>query len=115
MNRTHRKRGCYSLAAKGRGSTAVRRPDARTAGSHLAVGFVTRLGHNFAGRSYPIEVNSLSRTLIRWRHQISAWHQAHHPNAAAEAANNPIKRVKRAAPPGTYSPSSRPADSRSYN
>ncbi len=63
----------------------------------LALEFVTRLGHDLQDRTYPIEVNSLGRTLIRWRHQIAAWHQAHHTNAATEAANNLIKRVKRAA------------------
>jgi transposase len=63
----------------------------------LALEFVTRLGHDLQDRSYPIEVNSLGRTLLRWRHQIAAWHQAHHTNAATEAANNLIKRVKRAA------------------
>jgi transposase len=63
----------------------------------LAVEFVTRLGHDLQDRTYPIEVNSLGRTLTRWRNQIAAWHQAHHTNAATEAANNLIKRVKRAA------------------
>jgi transposase len=63
----------------------------------VALEFVTRLGHDLQDRSYPAEVNSLGRTLIRWRHQIAAWHQAHHTNAATEAANNLIKRVKRAA------------------
>ena len=64
---------------------------------HVAHEFVTRLGHDLQDRSCPIEVNSLGRTLIRWRHQIAAWHQAHHTNAATEAANNLIKRVKRTA------------------
>jgi hypothetical protein len=63
----------------------------------VAVEFVTRLGHDLQDRSCPIEVQSLGRTLIRWRHQIAAWHQAHHTNAATEAANNLIKRVKRVA------------------
>ena len=63
----------------------------------LALEFVTRLGHDLQDPVYPIEVNSLGRTLIRWRHQIAAWHQAHHTNAPTEAANNLIKRIKRAA------------------
>jgi transposase len=63
----------------------------------VALEFVTRLGHDLQDRSCPIEVQSLGRTLIRWRHQIAAWHQAHHTNAATEAANNLIKRVKRVA------------------
>ena len=63
----------------------------------LALEFVTRLGSDLQDRTYPIEVQSLGRTLIRWRHQIAAWHHAHHTNAATEAANNLIKRIKRAA------------------
>jgi hypothetical protein len=45
---------------------------------------------------YPIEARSLSRTLIRWKHQIAAWHEAHVSNRPTEAVNNLIKRVKRA-------------------
>ena len=48
-------------------------------------------------KDYPIEARSLGRTLIRWRHQIAAWHHAHVSNGPTEAANNLIKRVKRAA------------------
>ena len=36
-------------------------------------------------------------TLERWRHQIAAWHRAHVSNGPTEAANNLIKRIKRAA------------------
>ena len=43
------------------------------------------------------EINRLGRTLWTWRHQIANWHTARVTNAAAEAANNLIKRVKRAA------------------
>ena len=43
------------------------------------------------------EVNRLGRTLSRWRTQISNWHAARVTNAATEAANNLVKRVKRAA------------------
>jgi len=63
----------------------------------LALQFVTRLGADFQDPAYPIEVNSLGRTLTRWRHQIAAWHQAHHTNGPTEAANNLLKRVKRVA------------------
>lgn len=63
----------------------------------LAFEFVTRLGADFQDRAYPIEVNTLGRTLIRWRHQIAAWHQSHHTNGPTEAANNLQKRVKRVA------------------
>ena len=43
------------------------------------------------------EINRLGRTLWTWRHQIANWHTARVTNAAAEAANNLVKRVKRAA------------------
>ena len=39
----------------------------------------------------------LGRTLWRWRTQIANWHAARVTNAATEAANNLIKRVKRVA------------------
>ncbi len=39
----------------------------------------------------------LGRTLVRWRDQIAAWHQAHVTNGPTEAANNLIKRIKRVA------------------
>ena len=45
----------------------------------------------------PPETNRLGRTLSSWRTQISNWHAARVTNAATEAANNLIKRVKRAA------------------
>ena len=45
----------------------------------------------------PTEVRSLGRTLRRWKRQIAAWHGAHVSNGPTEAANNLIKRVKRAA------------------
>jgi transposase len=63
----------------------------------MALAFVTRLGADLQDPDYPLEVNSLGRTLTRWRHQIAAWHLAHHTNGPTEAANNLIKRVKRAA------------------
>jgi transposase len=63
----------------------------------LAVEFVDRLGRDLQDASCPIEVRSLGRTLIRWKHQIAAWHQAHVSNGPTEAANNLIKRVKRVA------------------
>jgi len=63
----------------------------------LAVAFVERLGHDLQDESCPIEVRSLGRTLLRWKDQIAAWHQAHVSNGPTEAANNLIKRVKRVA------------------
>ena len=49
------------------------------------------------GHDHPIEVRSLGRTLRRWKLQIVAWHAAQVSNWPTEAANNLIKRVKRAA------------------
>ncbi len=63
----------------------------------LALEWVTRLGHDLQDADCPPEVRRLGRTLIRWRHQIAAWHQAHVTNGPTEAANNLIKRIKRVA------------------
>jgi transposase len=63
----------------------------------LALEWVTQLGRDLQDKDYPVEARSLGRTLIRWRHQIAAWHHAHVSNGPTEAANNLIKRVKRAA------------------
>lgn len=63
----------------------------------IALQFVERLGHDLQDESSPPEVRSLGRTLLRWKHQIVAWHEAHFTNARTEAANNLIKRTKRAA------------------
>jgi transposase len=40
-------------------------------------------------------VNSLGRTIARWKDQIVAWHQARVTNGPTEAINNLIKRIKR--------------------
>ena len=45
----------------------------------------------------PAEINRLGCTIWRWRRQIANWHAARVTNAATEAANNLVKRVKRAA------------------
>jgi len=63
----------------------------------LALEWVTRLGHDLQDGDCPPEIRRLGRTLIRWRHQIAAWHQAHVSNGPTEAANNLIKRIKRVA------------------
>ena len=65
--------------------------------AELADAFVDRLGHDLQDVSCPPEVRQLGRTLLRWKNQIAAWHRAHVTNAATEAANNLIKRVKRGA------------------
>ena len=65
--------------------------------AELALTFVERLAADMTEPDNPIEVRSLGRTLRRWKHQIAAWHSAHVSNGPTEAANNLIKRVKRAA------------------
>jgi transposase len=59
--------------------------------------FVTRLAADLQDEDCPPEVNRLGRTLARWKDQIVAWHRSHVTNAATEAVNNLLKRVKRAA------------------
>jgi transposase len=63
----------------------------------LAEEFVERLGWDLQDESCPPEVRQLGRTIVRWRHQIAAWHRARVSNGPTEAANNLIKRVKRVA------------------
>jgi transposase len=63
----------------------------------LALAFVQRLGNDLQDPDLPEEARSLGRTLLRWKHQIAAWHEAHVTNASTEAANNLIKQVKRVA------------------
>jgi transposase len=63
----------------------------------LAGQFVARLSADLQDDSCPPEVNRLGRTLGRWRQQICAWHRSHVTNAATEAVNNLIKRIKRVA------------------
>jgi transposase len=62
----------------------------------LALEFIIQLGQDFKDAAPP-EVRSLGRTLLKWKSQIVAWHQAHVTNGPTEAMNNLIKRVKRAA------------------
>jgi transposase len=63
----------------------------------LALHWVEQLGADLQDKDYPSEARSLGRTLIRWKHQIAAWHEAKVSNGPTEAVNNLIKRVKRAA------------------
>ena len=58
---------------------------------------VAHLAKDLQDPGLPPELNRLGRTIWRWRHQISNWHTARVTNAATEAANNLLKRVKRAA------------------
>jgi transposase len=45
----------------------------------------------------PPEIQSLGRTLLRWRDQIVAWRHAQVGNGPTESMNNLIKWVKRIA------------------
>ena len=63
----------------------------------LAAEFVARLGVDMQDESCPPEVRQLGRTIVRWKAQIAAWHQAHVSNGPTEAVNNLLKRVKRGA------------------
>lgn len=63
----------------------------------LALEWVERLAADMSDKDHPVEVRSLGRTLARWKHQIAAWHKSQVSNGPTEAANNFIKRVKRAA------------------
>ena len=56
-----------------------------------------QLADDFQEPGMPEEINRLGRTIATWRTQIANWHTARVSNAATEAANNLIKRVKRAA------------------
>ena len=58
---------------------------------------VAQLAQDLQDSGLPPEINRLGRTLWNWRTQISNWHVARVTNAPTEAANNLIKRVKRAA------------------
>ena len=58
---------------------------------------VNQLAKDLQDPGMPAEINRLGRTLWTWRHQIANWHTAKVTNAATEAANNLVKRVKRAA------------------
>ena len=58
---------------------------------------VAQLAADLQEPGMPEEINRLGRTIWNWRHQISNWHAARVTNAPTEAANNLIKRVKRAA------------------
>ncbi len=61
----------------------------------LAGEFVDQLGVDLQDHDCPPEIQTLGRTLLRWRDQIVAWHQARVSNGPTEAMNNLIKRIKR--------------------
>ena len=63
----------------------------------LGIETVNQLAADLQDPGQPEEINRLGRTITAWRTQISNWHAARVTNAPTEAANNLIKRVKRAA------------------
>ena len=63
----------------------------------LADEFVAQLGVDLQDESCPPEIQSLGRTIIRWKDEIVAWHRGHVTNGPTEAINNLIKRIKRVA------------------
>ena len=56
----------------------------------IAAEYLDELIVDMRDRAMPPEVQSLSRTLARWRNQILAWHQASVSNGPTEAVNNLI-------------------------
>jgi transposase len=64
---------------------------------NVADDFVAQLAVDLQDDSCPPEVNSLGRTIARWRDQIVAWHRARVTNGPTEAINNLVKRIKRVA------------------
>ena len=65
--------------------------------ANLGAATVNQLAQDLQDPAMPPEINRLGRTIWNWRHQISNWHAARVTNAPTEAANNLVKRVKRAA------------------
>ena len=65
---------------------------------------VARLAEDLQDPGLPPEINRLGRTISTWRTQIANWHAARVTNAPTEAANNLVKRVKRALSGGGAQP-----------
>ena len=63
----------------------------------LALRYTLQLADDLGDGSCPLEINKLGRTVSRWSAQIINWHLSRVTNGPAEALNNLIKRVKRAA------------------
>jgi len=61
----------------------------------LAEEFVDQLADDLQDDSCPPEVNSLGRTITRWRDQITAWHRCPSHQRAHPSTNNPIKQIQR--------------------
>ena len=56
--------------------------------AEMALEFVQRLGNNLPDPDLPEGAQSLGRTLLRWKHQIAAWHGASVPHGPTEATHN---------------------------
>ncbi len=67
------------------------------ADERTAAAWIDKLVEDMVDVTWPMEVRSLGRTLRNWRDEIIAWHRSKATNGPTEAANNLIKRVKRAA------------------
>jgi transposase len=65
--------------------------------AELARQWVDELIDDMKSEDKPPEVQSLARTLTRWKGHILAWHTEKLTNGPTEAANNLVKRVKRTA------------------
>ena len=65
--------------------------------AELGAATVAQLAADLQDLGLLTEINRLGRTIWRWRAQIANWHTARVTNAATEAINNLVKRVKRAA------------------
>ncbi len=63
----------------------------------LARTWIDELVISMSDKDYPEEVQSLGRTLLRWKEEIVAWHSSQVTNGPTEAMNNLIKRTKRVA------------------
>lgn len=61
----------------------------------LARGWIDRLSSDVCEDDYPIEVQSLGRTLKRAKEEIVAWSSAQVTNGPIEAMNNLIKKTNR--------------------
>src|SRR4051794_12346650 len=56
--------------------------------AEVAAEWVDEIGRDFVQSWMPIEFRRLGRTIVVWKRQIVAWHQAHVTNAPTEAINN---------------------------
>ncbi len=65
--------------------------------AEMAEKYLAELADDRQDAEFPPEVQSLGRTLTRWRTQIVNWHQCRASKGPTEAVNNLVKRPKRCA------------------